>query len=159
MAEGPYTRVTWRGKKVNARTRDALLYAEKQWRKKYPGKRIEITQGSYNKGGVQASAGTHDGGGVVDLRTRNLSKAQRVALVHALKDAGFAAWYRTEAQGFSPHIHACAFADKEMAAGAKQQCVAYDAGRDGLRPNRPDPTYRAKPKVRFTYKRQKPVPR
>jgi len=158
MTEGPYTRVTWRGKKVNARTRDALKWSEKKWRKKYPSKRIELSQGSYSSS-VPASGSTHKGGGVVDIRTRNLTSAQRVALVHALKDAGFAAWYRTEKQGFSPHIHACLIGDREMSSSAKGQCVAYDKGRDGLTGNRVDATYRAKPKVRFTYKRQKPVPR
>jgi hypothetical protein len=158
VAEGPYTRVYWRGVRVNARTRDAILYAEKKWRKKYPTKTIELTQGSYSTS-VPASGSTHSGGGVVDIRTRNLSTDCRIALVRALKDAGAAAWYRDEAEGFSPHIHACFHADKEMSTSAKGQCVSWDNGRNGLRNNAPDPTYRPDPPVRFSYAQGKPVPR
>lgn len=30
--------------------------------------KLDVSQGGYNRGGVSASAGTHDGGGVLDLR-------------------------------------------------------------------------------------------
>lgn len=150
-----YDRVTWRGVRLNKRTRDALLWAEKK-----SGVRVDPSQGSYNAGGVAASAGTHDGGGAVDIRTRHLTRDQRVKLVRALKDAGFAAWYRTTAQGFSgPHIHALAIGDKEMASGARNQVASFDAGRDGLRGNRIDKTYRPDPRKRFSYAKDRPVNR
>jgi len=163
VAEGPYTRVTWSGKTINARTRDALLYAQKLWRKRgNHHKSIQLAQGSYNKGGVSASAGTHDGGGVVDIRTTGvgLDPQETKDLNKALKDAGFAAWIRDSRDGMSPHIHAIAIADKQMAASASRQVVSFDQGRNGLRSNAKDRnTYRPDPKLRFSYKQGKPVPR
>jgi hypothetical protein len=108
---------------------------------------------------VSASAGTHDGGGAVDIRTVGLTSGQRVKLVHALKDAGMAAWYRTPAQGFSPHIHALAIGDREMASGARAQVSSFDRGRDGLRHDRVDKTYRPSPRKRFSYAKRRPVTR
>lgn len=122
-----YTRTTWSGKTINIRTRDMLREAER-----LSGQTIRLTQGSYNRGGVAASAGTHDGGGVVDIASSS------TALVQALRKAGFAAWLRTPAQGFSYHIHACAIGDREMAQGAKNQVQAYFNGRDGLARNGAD---------------------
>lgn len=157
--EGPYTRVTWRGVTLNARTRDALRWAERRWQRNNPGLSITPVQGSYNKGGVSASGGTHDGGGAVDIRTRNLTTAQRIDLVKALKDAGFGAWYRAPSSSWGPHVHAIAIEDKEMSPSAAAQVRAFDAGRDGLTGNRPDDTYRPKPKVRFSYAQGKPTTR
>ena len=163
MTEGPYTRVTWSGKTINARTRDALLYAQKLWRKRGDHHlSIQLAQGSYNKGGVAASGSTHDGGGVIDIRTTGvgLDQGETVSLLRALKDAGFAAWIRDSRDGMPPHIHACAIADQQMAASAQRQCVSYDAGRNGLNSNSKDRNpYRASPKLRFSYARGKPVPR
>ena len=156
--ENAYTRVSWRGVTINARTRDALKHAEKLWRQRYPNQSIVITQGSYSTS-VEASGSTHAGGGVVDIRTRNLSRDCRVALVVALKNSGAFAWYRDEDDGFSPHIHCGFFADKEMSASAVRQGVSYDAGRNGLNNNAKDDTYRAKPKLRFSYAQGKPVKR
>jgi hypothetical protein len=62
VTEGPYTRVKYDGKTVNARTRDALKYAQRLWRQRGKhSKTIRLAQGSYNRGGVSASAGTHGG--------------------------------------------------------------------------------------------------
>lgn len=152
-----YTRVTWRGVRLNKRTRAALQWAEKKC-----GIRIEPSQGSYNAGGVTASAGTHDGGGAVDIRTRHLTRDQRVKLVRALKDAGFAAWFRKDGwdgKGGGQHIHALAIGDRDMAAGARTQVTSFDAGRDGLRGNRVDNTYRPNPRKRFSYAKNRPVNR
>ena len=163
MAEGPYTRVKYDGKTVNARTRDALKYAQKLWRDRGGHKKtIQLSQGSYNKGGVAASGSTHDGGGVVDVRTAGvgLDAQETKDLSRALKDAGFAAWIRDSRDGMSPHIHAIACEDNEMAASAARQVVSFDAGKNGLSNNAPDRnTYRANPKLRFSYKQGKPVPR
>ena len=122
-----YGRTTWSGKTINIRTRDMLKEAER-----LSGQSIRVTQGSYNRGGVAASAGTHDGGGVVDIASSS------PALCQALRKAGFAAWIRTPAQGFAYHIHACAIGDREMASGAKNQVQAYFNGRDGLARNGAD---------------------
>lgn len=135
-----YTRVTWDGKRINVRTRELLKLAQ-HW----AGVTIVLTQGSYNAGGVAASAGTHDGGGVVDISVNGLSSSTRTKLVVSLRKAGFAAWLRTPAQGFAYHIHACAIGDREMASGAKNQVQAYFNGRNGLANNGPDDAERRWP--------------
>lgn len=118
---------------VNARTRDMLRAVEAMLQT-----RLTLVQGSYRAGaGASASAGTHDGGGVVDIRTWDLPgkglTPEQVVL--ALRRAGFAAWFRTKAQGFDPHIHAVAIGDKQLHPTAKAQVEAYYRGRNGLANN------------------------
>lgn len=126
-----YRRVTYGGKTVNVRTRTMLQAARGLMGLSGS---FALTQGSYNRG-VSASAGTHDGGGVVDLNTDGLNVN---ATLRALRKAGFAAWYRTPNEGFAYHIHACAIGDREMAVGALNQVGAYFRGRNGLANNGPD---------------------
>lgn len=125
-----YTRTTYSGKTVNQRTKVMLQNAANKF-----GGPFALTQGSYNRGGVAASAGTHDGGGVVDISVSGMTAARRQVAVQELRKAGFAAWLRTPSQGFAYHIHACAIGDREMASGAKNQVQAYFNGRDGLARN------------------------
>lgn len=121
---------------------------------------ISFAQGSYNAGGVQASAGTHDGGGAVDIRVFGLNDQQIRKMVNTFKDAGFAAWYRKAIPGlWGPHVHAILIDNIKAASGAKSQVVAYDNHRDGLRGNAWDATYRPDPKVKFSYLLRKPVKR
>jgi len=122
-----YTRTTFGGRTVNQRTKDMLMQAQTVYGKSFP-----ITQGSYNAGGVSASAGTHDGGGVVDIGDTS------TALLKALRQVGFAAWIRTPAEGFAYHIHAVAIGDRELSPSAKNQITSYFNGRDGLAKNGPD---------------------
>jgi hypothetical protein len=166
VSESAYTRVNWRGVVVNARTRDALRWAERKWQQQHRGLSIRPSQGSYKGSGggnrVRASGGTHDGGGVVDISVSGLSETQRVHLVHALKDAGAAAWFRPpnwDGRGGGPHVHVIFVADREMDPSAARQVQSYDSGRNGLNNNARDDTYRAKPAVRFSYQQGKPVPR
>lgn len=119
------------GKTVNQRTADMLKAAEKK-----AGVNFSVTQGSYNPGGVGASAGTHDGGGALDLSVRNV--ANKTAAVKALRQVGFAAWERTPAQGFDPHIHAIAISDTDLSAGAMKQVGDYYVGKNGLASHAPD---------------------
>lgn len=126
-----YRRVTYGGKTVNVRTRTMLQRARVLMG--LSGE-FRLTQGSYNRG-VSASAGTHDGGGVVDI---NVSGLNYNATLRALRQAGFAAWLRTPDEGFAYHIHACAIGDREMASGARNQVSAYFRGRNGLANNGPD---------------------
>jgi hypothetical protein len=94
--------------------------------------RLPITQGSYNKGGVAASAGVHDGGGALDFPPR-VGKLTPEQIVKALRRVGFAAWHRTAIKGLWPeHIHAVALGDKEASQQAKNQMSAYLAGYNGL---------------------------
>jgi peptidoglycan hydrolase-like protein with peptidoglycan-binding domain len=120
-------RTTYTGKTVNERTRRMLAAAD--------GKvafSLVLSQGSYNAGGVSASAGTHDGGGVVDVSVGNLSTTQRWQAVHALRAVGFAAWLRTPSQGDWPyHIHAVAIGDTDLSTSARDQVADYNVGRNG----------------------------
>lgn len=138
-----YDRVTFRGHKFNRRTKRMILWAEKKAGFQFP-----IAQGSFNKGGVGASAGTHDGS-AVDFGMAGIGPKRRLIALKYLKLAGFAAWLRTSADGFSPHIHAIPFADKQVSPGAADQRRSFDAGRNGLANNARDrnpwrPAYRRK---------------
>lgn len=161
MTEKANTPVTWRGVRIDARTRDALLWAERK-----SGVTISPSQGSWSDGRLSGS--THKGSGAVDIRTLTLTRKQRVRLVHALKQAGFAAWYRTQAQGFGPHIHAIALGKgpdgttdvggTALSTGAKWQAAEFNAGRNGLSNRGKDDTYRPSPR-RFSYAKGQPVAR
>jgi hypothetical protein len=124
----PEARIVWRGFQLNRRTAAMVEAAEKIYRSKFA-----ILQGSYNKGGVAESAGTHDGGGAIDIDVRTKSAAQRVAVVKAMRQVGFAAWLRTPAQGNWPyHVHAIAVGDKDVSRGAAHQVAEYHRRRNGL---------------------------
>lgn len=94
---------------------------------------LVITQGCYNAGGVAASAGTHDGGGAVDIRARDLSDAQIAEAVLKLRHVGFAAWHRLPSQGpWVEHIHCIAIGCPDLSSGAAYQVTAYKEGLNGL---------------------------
>lgn len=132
----PYDRVTFRGKTVDHLTMAALQECERRL-----GYDLTIVQGSYNAGGVSASAGTHDGGGVVDLLEWDHQRKCRV-----LREVGFAAWYRPTIPGlWNAHIHAVLVGHDRLAASAERQVAAYRAGRNGLANNAADPTWRPDP--------------
>lgn len=130
-------RVVFRGKRLNTRTRDMILAAEK-----ILGYTLTLIQGSYNAGGVSASAGTHDGGGAVDVWGKGTSHVPTE--VAALRQVGFAAWGRTPSQGnWGYHIHCIAIGDQELSSGARNQVADYKAGRNGLASNGKDTFTRA----------------
>lgn len=121
-------RIWFRGVLLNKRTRDMILAAEK-----IAGFPFVLTQGSYNRGGVAASAGTHDGGGAVDVHAAGYTSSKQQAIVAALREVGFAAWLRTPAQADWPyHVHAEAVGDPELSAGARRQITQYMKGTNGL---------------------------
>ncbi len=135
-------RTSYSGQTVNQRTKDMLIQADA-----LVAHSIVISQGSYNVGGVAASAGTHDGGGAVDVSVAPLSTTQRWETVKALRTVGFAAWLRTPAQGNWPyHIHAIAIGDTDLSSGARDQVADYYVGKNGLASHAADDTptaYRA----------------
>lgn len=148
------TQDAYRGVRVNTRTKQMLTAADGlvAWN-------IRLSQGSYcglqSNGCASASAGTHDGGGVVDVSVSGLSTAQRWATVKALRTVGFAAWLRTPAQGFSYHIHAVAIGDPDLwqrngAYTNRDQVADYYVGRNGLAGHGSDNTPSAY-RVRFTW--------
>lgn len=86
-----------------------------------------------------ASGTTHTGDGVVDLRTRILSRLEVERLVLQLRRRNFAAWYRDEAHGgFDPHVHAVRIDCPTLSSSARYQAMSYKAGRDGLTGGGPD---------------------
>lgn len=128
------TPIRYRGVKLNTRTRDMFEAIEF-----LTGLDLVITQGSYNAGGVAASAGTHDGGGALDIRAKDLTADDRKAVVAAARRVGFAAWLRTPDQSDWPyHVHCEAIGDPDLSAGAAKQVKAYLKGRNGLAGNGPD---------------------
>ena len=86
---------------------------------------VDVAQGSYSTG-VAASAGTHAGGGTVDLRQYT------TPIVKLAREMGAAAWHRTVAQGFdSAHCHLVLVGCPHNGP-ALYQVSAYLAGYNGL---------------------------
>ncbi|MGC4759030.1 peptidoglycan-binding domain-containing protein [Micromonospora trifolii] len=131
---GPGAKVPRDGYVVNTRTRAML--AEAQRLLGYP---LVLDQGSYNPGGDPTSAGTHDGGGVVDIAVTGMTAAKRTAVARALRQVGFAAWVRNPNQGDWPwHIHATAINDTDLSSQAQHQVGDYHLGMNGLANQGPD---------------------
>ncbi len=139
---GNYERMTINGRVLNLRTYEMLQYAASLYGGVIDITGDAITQGSYTSA-VEASFGTHSGGGAVDLSvmfpgTYTIHEADIEPLIRALRLAGFAAWYRDfdELYDGSPvHIHAIAIGDQELSWAAQQQLTGphgYFQGYNGL---------------------------
>ena len=125
---GPGARLTRDGMVVNARTDAMLSEAERLL-----GRTLTLDQGSYNPGGDPTSAGTHDGGGVVDISVSGMTATRRTAVTKVLRQVGFAAWVRSPSQGDWPwHIHAVAISDTDLSSQAQHQVGDYYLGLNGL---------------------------
>lgn len=111
---------------VNARTLAMLNEAGR-----LSGVTLVVTQGR-NPGGVAASAGTHDGWGVVDLRSRDFDWSTKRNVLVNLRRVGFAAWLRVP-PSFTEHIHAVAINEPGLSPEASRQVAEYLTGGDGLR--------------------------
>ncbi|HEY1178524.1 MAG TPA: peptidoglycan-binding domain-containing protein [Phytomonospora sp.] len=130
----PGSKITYRGVQMNTRTQSMLLAAEGLL-----GRTLTITQGSYNPGGEAASAGTHDGGGVLDISVDGMTSATRTEVARQLRIVGFAAWVRNPSQGDWPyHIHAVAISDTDLSPAAYHQAGDYYLGMNGLANRAPD---------------------
>lgn len=139
----PYDRTTYHGKTVDQMTKQALQAVEKKL-----GYTLTILQGSYHKG-VGASAGTHDGGGVVDL-----APYDHVRKVRAARQVGFAAWYRPAIPGVWPnHIHMVLIGNARLAPIAASQVIDYRNHRSGLKGHVHDPTWHPSPIPLFKFAR------
>lgn len=142
-----YERFRFRGAELDRLTIAALLAAEKKW-----GRAFVIVQGSYNAGGVPQSAGTHDGGGAVDLVWEpDIERMNR-----CLRDEGcFAGWPRPKLPGeWDRHYHGILIGNERASAGAKNQVAEYRNGGDGLSGSAPDRyPYRPDPIRAFNYER------
>jgi hypothetical protein len=133
-----YDRVTYRGVTLNKRTAAAVIQAQRLYGRAFN----SIPQGSYHATTSQ-SAGTHDGGGAIDVFDSDLDAVQRV-----MRKVGFAAWHRTLLPGvWDPHCHAIMLGDKEMSSEARQQVTDYSNYIDGLAGHdTPDNTWHPFPK-------------
>lgn len=138
---GAYDRTTYGGHTVNVRTAAMLDQMAD-----YLGYSLTVFQGSYNSG-VGASAGTHDGGGAVDLAPYDYENK-----VKAAREVGFAAWHRPTLPGvWEEHIHMIAIGDAEMSDAARKQVQDYYAHLDGLASHAYDPEWRPAHIVPFHY--------
>lgn len=140
----PFEKVTYGGKLMDRKTMVGLQVAEQRL-----GYTLTITQGCYNPGDVSSSAGTHDGGGVVDLAPYEADRKVRV-----LRDLGWAAWRRPTIPGLWPeHVHAVMIGHGRLSEAAQAQVQEYRAGGDGLAGSKPDPDpYRPSPLPIFDYR-------
>jgi hypothetical protein len=132
-----YSRVVYRGVTLNKRTVAMLIRAQRIFGRPFN----SLPQGSYHSGTSQ-SAGTHDGGGAVDVSDSDLDGVQRATRV-----VGFADWHRTLLPGvWNPHCHGIALADKEMSSEAAAQIPDYRNYKDGLASHNADNTWHPFPK-------------
>ena len=137
-------RVTYGGKPMDNGTKYAVMSAEA-----ILGYELTITQGCYSDA-VGASAGTHKGGGVVDLAPWDQANKVKV-----LRDIGWAAWYRPAVAGLWPaHIHAVLIGHPSLSVEAQSQVAKYRRGEDGLAdpPTRDPNPYRPQPEPAFDYR-------
>lgn len=119
---------------INTRTKNMLDAAQRLL-----GRTLVLSQGSYNPGGDPTSAGTHDGGGVVDIAVQGMTAATRTTVARTLRRVGFAAWVRNPSQGDWPwHIHAVAISDTDLSGPAQHQVGDYYLGMNGLADRGPD---------------------
>lgn len=137
-----YEIVTFRGHLFDRMTVAALLEMEKRL-----GYELSIMQGSYHHG-VGASAGTHDGGGAVDLAPADAQNKQRVG-----REVGFAMWERQPLPGVWPHhVHGILVGNVKASPVAQRQVSAYRQHRDGLVSNSIDYTWHPSPIKPYVYK-------
>jgi hypothetical protein len=114
------------GANTDATTVDALKELQR-----VSGVAILLTQGSYSKS-VSASAGTHDGGGVVDVNVAGWNYTVIWDVLTAARSMGLIAWYRTPSQGFAYHIHVVRRDCGDLSPAARAQVVQYLNGQNGL---------------------------
>lgn len=150
----PYDRIrlgvdsSGRPLEINARTDTMLRLVEDRL-----GHDLTVVQGSYmGDNEAAASAGTHCGGGCLDIRTWDMTPGERGKALLELRRMGFAAWYRTEEQGFEPHFHVVAIGDEELSPSAQSQVADYYDGLNGLVGGAPDDGPRVPIRV-FDYER------
>lgn len=141
----PYDKVAFHGYTTDRRTAVMARIAERRL-----GVELQCFQGSYNTS-VSASAGTHAGGGALDVWSSSITPQD---VVHTLRKIGFAAWYRKPIPGvWGAHIHAIDIGNKKLSTAARDQVRQYRAGLDGLADAADDPQdFRPNPIVGFAYR-------
>lgn len=99
-----------------------------------------IMQGGFNKGGVAASGGSHDGGDVYDTTAYNY--LNRLKVWAMLGGYGWFRPYNWDGDGGGQHLHLGIRGGPTRAYLLKVQETNYDDRRDGLRSNRYDGSFR-----------------
>lgn len=139
-----FEHVIYNGRLMDQKTKAFVQVAEK--RLGYP---LTILQGCYNPGGVSASAGTHDGGGVLDLAPWDVERKNRV-----VRSLGGFGWHRLPSQGpWGEHYHFGIRDHGRLSPAAAAQQRDYDGKppRNGLATHLVDMTWHPSPPVDFTY--------
>lgn len=131
-----FARSTYKGKRFDKYT-IVLLQRSDKYIREMGLTPPAYTQGSFNSS-VSASAGTHSGGGAVDVSIRNYSNANQLKILKAFRMAGFAAWIRNSNDGMPVHLHGIAIGCTTASSGAKSQVRSYFNHRNGLASNGPD---------------------
>lgn len=109
-----------------------------------------IVQGAWMKkagGGAADSAGYHDGGGCLDIRTWDRTPEELQKMNRAIRSLGAGGWVRDKRHGMDPHYHLVLGSDYGLSNGAKYQWQEYLAERDGLATRGPDYMWRPTPIV------------
>lgn len=149
MSRRAYERVWYDGEVLNRRSLASYLQAVNFLSDFYKVPRPAIMQGSYS-GGVEASAGTHNGGGAIDIDYMGSRKNPKV--VSIFRECGWAMWYRPyRPELWGAHNHGIMIGDREMSSGAESQVHDYFAHLDGLASHSFDPTPRPNPIPVFIY--------
>lgn len=119
------------------------------------GFRPTIVQGSWMSragGGAEQSAGYHDFGGALDIRTKDLTDAQIDRLVFEARKLGFDAWRRNPSLpgGFAEHVHMGLHTDLPTHPGIQDQHRDYLAGGNGLTGSSHAPDHERRPSPLIT---------
>lgn len=122
-------KVKFRGAIFDRRMACALRVLEEKL-----GYELTVLQGCYSDD-VTASAGTHSGGGAVDLTAYDWRRKVKLG-----REVGIALYRRPTIPGlWNEHVHGTLLGDPECSDAAKAQNQEYKAGGDGLVGDAPDP--------------------
>jgi hypothetical protein len=141
----PFDKVVYNGALMDQKTKAFVQAMEAKLG--YP---LTILQGCYNPGGVSASAGTHDLGGVIDLVPWDFENK-----VKAARELGAFAWHRLPIpKVWGEHIHLGIRNQGNLSSAAQRQQDDFDGkpGRDGLASHAVDSNkFHPEPSVTFAF--------
>lgn len=109
-----------------------------------------IVQGAWMTragGGADESAGYHDGGGCLDIRTWDRTGDELRKMNRVIRSLGAGGWIRDDRHGMEPHYHLVLGSDFGLSAGAASQWKQYLAGGNGLADRLRDYMWRPNPMV------------
>ena len=140
----PFELCTYHGARMDQKTMLAVQILERD--ELHDLAPLTIYQGCYNPGGVSASAGTHDKGGVLDFAPAFFGRK-----VKAWRTNFGPGWHRLTIVGlWEEHIHVVIEDQGNLAPMAAQQVVEYHNGEDGLADHARDPN-QFHPEVSYSY--------